>query len=199
MMHLSQKDRARLHAVEHTAAARTQAQFALVAVHISDRYGLYPLIYAAVAGMTVLGALALFWPELSLRSAFYAAAITSATIALLLDWLPLRLLCVPRHAQHARAREMAHRAFAARVLAQTDHRPGIIFFVSLAERYVEVVTDRDVDLKVPQKVWDAIIADFTDAARKGHVADGLAYAIGDCIRVLETHYPPKMSGPELIY
>ena len=107
------------------------------------------------------------------------------------EWLPLRLLLVPRHAKHWECWEMAHRSFAARVLAQTDRKTGILLFVSLGERYVEVVTDRDVDLHVQQSTWDAVIADFTRAAKQGRLADGLVAAVDACTKVLETHYPAK--------
>jgi putative membrane protein len=100
-------------------------------------------------------------------------------------------MLVPRHAKHWECWELAHRSFASRVLAQTDRKTGILLFVSLGERYVEVVTDRDVDLKVPQSAWDAIIKDFTAAAKQKRLADGLVAAVEACTKVLETHYPAK--------
>ncbi|MDE2133773.1 MAG: TPM domain-containing protein [Alphaproteobacteria bacterium] len=189
--HLSADDHKRLSAALTGAAKRTKARFELVTVPISDRYALYPIVYGAIVGLTVLGALALFRPELSLRWGFLAAALAFAASSLLFEWLPLRLLLVPKRVKHSHAQAMAHHAFAARVLAQTDLKPGIVFFVSLGERYVQVVADHDVHRHVGQANWDTIIADFTDAARKGRAADGLLGAIEACTKVLETHYPPE--------
>ena len=191
MTHLSHDEHTRLHTACEAAEKRTKARFELVTVPVSDRYASYPLLYGAAAGLTALGALALFWPEFSLRAGFIAAAAMFAAVSLVFDWLPLRLLLVPKHIKHAHARSLAHHAFAARVLAQTDRKPGIVLFFSLGERYVEVVTDRDVDLKVPQGTWDTVIADFTRAAKEGRVADGLVAAVEACIKVLVTHYPAK--------
>ncbi|MDE2185012.1 MAG: TPM domain-containing protein [Alphaproteobacteria bacterium] len=190
MKHLTHDERARLHAACEASEARTSARLVAVAVPVSDRYALFPLVYAGVAGLTVVGAMALFWPALPLREAFFAAAVAAAVVAFVLDWLPLRLMSVPRHIKHAHARDMAHRAFAARILAQTDRKIGILLFVSLGERYVEVVTDRDVDLRVPQETWDAIIARFTAEAKNGRIAEGLLDATEACTKVLEEHYPP---------
>ena len=189
--HLKADEHKRLSAALAEAEKRTKARFELVTVPVSDRYALYPLIYGAVVGLAVLGALALFWPDLTLRTGFYAAAGSFAAASFLFEWLPLRLLLVPRHAKHWECWEMAHRSFAARVLAQTDRKTGILLFVSLGERYVEVVTDRDVDLHVQQSTWDAVIADFTRAAKQGRLADGLVAAVDACTKVLETHYPAK--------
>ena len=189
--HLSSDERARLHAAEQAAEARTSARLAVVTVPISDRYKLYPVIFGAIAAMAVLAALALFWSALALRTGFFISAVAFAAVSFLFEWLPLRLMLIPKHAKHWECWELAHRSFASRVLAQIDRKPGIVLFVSLGERYVEIVTDRDVDLRVPQSTWDAVIADFTDAARKGRVADGIAGAVEACAKVLETHYPAK--------
>jgi putative membrane protein len=189
--HLSRDERARLHAACEAAEKRTSARFELVTVPVSDRYALYPIVHGAVVGLTALGALALFWPELSLRMGFLAAAGAFAASSFLFEWLPLRLMLVPRHAKHWECWELAHRSFASRVLAQSDRKTGILLFVSLGERYVEVVTDRDVDLKVQQSTWDAIIKDFTAAAKQKRLADGLVAAVEACTKVLATHYPAE--------
>lgn len=187
--HLTADDHKRLSAALAEAATHTCARFELVSVHVSDRYALFPLVYGAVAGLTALGAQALFWPALPLRTGFFVAVVVFAAVAFLLDWLPLRLLSVPRRIKHAHARDMAHRAFAARVLAQPDRKPGVVFFVSLGERYVEIVTDRDVHQRVLQPAWDAIVADFARAAKERRVADGLLAATDACTKVLAEHYP----------
>ena len=187
--HLSADDHKRLSAALAEAEKRTSARFELVTVPLSDRYALYPIIYGAIVGLAVLGTLALFWPELSLRTGFFATSLAFVASSLLLEWRPLRLMIVPGHVKRSHALALAHHAFAARVLAQADRKPGIAFFVSLGERYVEVVTDREVHQRAPQETWDAIIADFTDAARKDRVADGLIGAVESCTKVLATHYP----------
>jgi putative membrane protein len=186
---LGHDERVKLHEAVEAAEARTSARLAVVTVPVSDRYALYPMIFGGIAALAVFAALALFWHRLPLREAFFITAVICAAVTFLMDWLPLRLMLVPRHAKNWECWELAHRSFASRILAQTDRKTGIVFFVSFGERYVEVVTDRDVDLKVPQEIWDKIIADFTAAAKKGRVAEGLFAAVEACTKVLEQHYP----------
>jgi putative membrane protein len=189
--HLSADDHKRLSAALAEAAKRTSARFELVTVPLSDRYALYPIVYGAIVGLAVLGALALFWPELSLRTGFFATSLAFLASSLLLEWRPLRLMVVPGHVKHSHALALAHHAFAARVLAQADRKPGIVLFVSLGERYVHVLADREVHQRVPQETWDAVIADFTRAAKQRRVPDGLVAAVDACTKVLTTHYPPS--------
>jgi putative membrane protein len=191
VMGLSHDDHKRVTAALAEAAKRTSARFEVVTVPLSDRYALYPIVYGAVAGLAVFGAIALFWSDVTLRTGFYATALAFVAVSLLLEWRPLRLMIVPKRAKHSHAAAMAHHAFAATILAQSERKPGVALFASLGERYVQVIADREVHSRVPQETWDAIVADFTDAARKGRIADGLLGAVESCTKVLEQHYPAE--------
>jgi putative membrane protein len=175
------------------ARGRTSARLALTVVYVSDKYPLYSLVYGALAGIAVLGALALGWPNLPLRDGFYAAVGATIVVTALFDIMPLRLKFIPRHAKFWECWELAHRSFAARILAQNDRKTGILIFVSLGERYIEVVTDRDVDRHIPQSVWDALIKDFTTAAKRRRIGEGLIAAVENATKVLEQHYPAQRS------
>ncbi len=190
MTKLSHEQRSALHQACEAAEKRTSARLVVVTVPISDRYHLYPLVYGGITAVTVFAILALAFQQMALREAFFITAVIAALVTFALDWMPLRLKLVPRHAKNWECWELAHRSFASRILAQNDRKTGIVLFVSFGERYVEVVTDRDVDLKVPQSTWDAIIKEFTAAAREGHVGEGLTAAVEACTKVLEQHYPP---------
>ena len=190
-MKLTHEERKRLQDACGAAEARTNARLAVVTVPVSDHYHLYPFVYGGITAISVLAVLTLLLPGLPLTAAFVIAAATAAYVMFLLEWMPVRLLCVPRHAKNWECWELAHRAFAARILAQTERKPGIMLFVSFGERYVEVVTDRDVDLRVPQSAWDAIIAEFLSHARQGTVGAALLNAVESCAKVLEQHYPPQ--------
>jgi putative membrane protein len=190
-MKLSHEERRKLQDACGAAEARTGARLAVVTVPVSDRYALYPLVWGGITAVAVFAGLALFWHRLPIREAFFITALISAAVTFLLDWMPVRLMLVPRHAKTWECWELAHRSFAARILAQTERKPGILLFVSLGERYVEVVTDRDVDLRIPQSVWDAIVAEFLAHAKRGHVAEALLAAVESCTKVLERHYPAE--------
>jgi putative membrane protein len=188
---LTHEERKQLQDALGVAEARTSARFALVTVPVSDRYALYPLVFGGIAVMAVFAGLALFWHRLPLREAFFLTAVIGAATVFLLDWLPLRLRLIPRHAKNWECWELAHRSFASRILAQTERKTGILLFVSFGEHYVEVVTDRDVDLRIPQSVWDAIINDFLEGAAKGRLGPSLLAAVEACLKVLEQHYPAE--------
>jgi putative membrane protein len=186
---LTQVDHARIHAAIAAVERRTSAIFALAVVPLSERYLLYPLVWGAALSLAATGALALLHPELGIGVGFIVDAALFIVLSLILDWRPLRLRLVPRRVRHAHARQLAHREFAARILANAQHRNGVLFFISLGERYVEVIADRDIHARVPAGTWDRIVADFITAVKAGRSADGFVSAIEACATVLETHYP----------
>ncbi len=191
MQKITNEQRANLKAALGAAEKRTSARIAVATVPISDHYKLYPLVYGGLVGVLVLAVLAFFWPQMALRNAFLITIVTSGVVMFLLDFWPLRLAAVPRHAKLWECWELAHRAFASRVLAQNDRKTGILLFVSLGEHYVEVVTDRDVDRHIPQTTWDAIIKAFLAEAKQGRVGEALPKMVEAATQVLEPHYPPQ--------
>lgn len=186
---LSTAERERIHAATAAVERRTSALFALTIVPVSERYLLFPLVWGAVLALAATGVLALLRPDLGIGLGFVINAALFIVLSLVLDWLPLRLMLVPRRAKHAHARQLAHREFAARILANVQHRNGVLFFVSLGERYVEIIADRDIHARVPEGAWDKIVADFIAAVKAGRLADGFIAALDACAALLETHYP----------
>jgi putative membrane protein len=187
MPRLTRDDQAVIRAALNQAEARTHARFAISVIPVSDRYLAYPLAWSGLLAMLAGGVLAALCPEMTLRMAFLIEAAVFAVATLALDWLPLRLLLVPRALQHRRAQALAHREFAAHILS--SGRSGMLFFVSLGERYVEILADRTVHERVGEKTWNEIVDAFAANARQGKVLEGLLAAVERCADLLETHFP----------
>ena len=193
MAKLSASDHARLAQAADAVRAKTSVRFELLVVAVSDRYALYPVAYGAFAALIAGGALALFASHVSLRDGFGLEALVFVATSLLFEWLPLKLLLVPRRMKHERARQLAHRAFAARILAAQERRTGMVFFAALGERTVELVTDDALDRRIGQARWNAIVADVTAQAKAGRVVDGLEQAIAACGTALAEHFAATLS------
>ena len=188
-MKLSQQERQRIDAASAAAEARTQARFVSVVLPASERYTLYPPLWGAMIALMAGACLALAKPELSLRLGILIEAAVFAAFALAFDWFALRLLLVPKRVKHEHARNLAHREFAARILA--PGREGILFFVSLGERYVEILATREIHARVGEAAWNAIVVDFTAAAKAGRIADGAVAATEACAGHLAAHFPKE--------
>jgi putative membrane protein len=195
MKQISEEDRHRLNDAVDAIKRRTSAHFALVVTPVSDRYSHYPLLWAAAITLVTGGVLGIVWQQLELRTGFLIEAATLASLALIFDWLPLRLLLVPARIKREHCVDLAHREFAARILADSEHRPGMLFFVSLGERYVEILADNALHIRVGEDVWGRIVADFVTALQADRlIIDGLIASLDACGSLLGKHYPPSVVG-----
>jgi putative membrane protein len=167
----------------------TAANLCVVVTRVSDRYSLYPVAWAAI-GAILLGALAsLLRPETASRTTIAIQLWFMIAMTLLLEWLPLRLSIVPKRVKHAHAWQLAHREFNAHAMANPNQRHRILLFVSLGERYVEIVADHETHALAPAGTWDKIVVEFLANVKAGRVADGVLAAIAAFGAILKEHHP----------
>jgi putative membrane protein len=116
-------------------------------------------------------------------------AAVAAVLALL--WLvpALRIHLVPWQMRHRAARDNARRQFLGRNVHRTAGRTGVLIFVSLTERYAEVIADVGIGSRVDPLLWEDTIRDLTAHARQEKLADGFVQAIGSVGAVLAEHFP----------
>lgn len=165
------------------------ANLCVVVTPVSDRYSLYPIAWAAI-GAILLGALvSLLRPETASRTTIAIQMWFMIVMTLLLEWLPLRLSIVPERVKHAHARQLAHREFSAHAMANPKQQHRILLFVSLGERYVEIVADHETHALAPAGAWNKIVDEFLATVKAGRVADGVVAAIASCAAILKEHHP----------
>jgi putative membrane protein len=188
MAMISDEDRARIADAIRAAEARTSGEIFCVLAQRASGYGLAPLGWAAALALIVPLPLIYLttWPA-SVIYALQLAAFVAAAIVLSRPRLRLRL--VPKWARHDRVHSTAMRQFWAQRLHKTQARTGVLIFVSLAERYAEIIADAGINEKVSPVVWDNTVAALTAAVKDGRIGDGFVAAIAQCGAVLAEHFP----------
>ena len=122
---------------------------------------------------------------------------TFIVLALLFEFVPsLHLMLVPKGLKHARASRLAHAQFYAQGVNRTQHHSGVLLFVSLAERYVEIVADQGIHEKIGEDRWREIVALFVQQVSEGEVTDGFVAAIHACGAAMAEHYPPGSAAAD---
>jgi uncharacterized membrane protein len=89
----------------------------------------------------------------------------------------------------ASARERAVALFGKLRVWDTEHNNGILIYLLLAERAIEIIADRGIDRHADPTAWDGIAADMQDAFRGGDFASGLDRAIDAADALLVRHFP----------
>jgi putative membrane protein len=199
MIHFSSDDKARITAAIHAAEKNTSGEFVAVVAHASDHYIVLPLLWSAILALLFPGACLLAGVSLQWVHIYQLQLLVFLVLAGLLLFVPdLHLKLIPTHVKHARASRLAEAQFYRQGVQLTPHHCGVLLFVSLAERYVEIVADKGIHEKLGEARWKGIIDAFVTEVRQGRVVDGFVAAIGACGAAMAEHYPPDPSEtPEL--
>jgi uncharacterized membrane protein len=89
----------------------------------------------------------------------------------------------------ATARERAMAMFGKLRVWDTEHNNGVLVYLLLAERAIEIVADRGLDRFVATEEWKAIVARMSDAFREERFEDGLTQALEEVSALLVQHFP----------
>jgi uncharacterized membrane protein len=89
----------------------------------------------------------------------------------------------------ATARERALMLFGKLRVWDTAHDNGVLIYLLLAERAIEIVADRGIDAHMSADRWTAMTGRMSAAFRQGRFEDGLTQALEEVSALLVEHFP----------
>ncbi|MFB3818297.1 MAG: TPM domain-containing protein [Candidatus Methylomirabilales bacterium] len=98
-----------------------------------------------------------------------------------LDFLPLLRGLAPR--------ERALELFSLLRVWDTEENTGVLLYVQLVDRDIEVVADRGIAHRIAQPEWDAICRRMEEAFRARRFLAGALEGIREVTRLLAQHFP----------
>jgi uncharacterized membrane protein len=90
--------------------------------------------------------------------------------------------------RNASVRERAVTMFGKLRVWDTEHNNGVLIYLLLAERAIEIVADRGLTQHVPQATWDTLLDGMRNAFRAKRVEEGLAQAVDAVDALLVAHF-----------
>jgi hypothetical protein len=88
------------------------------------------------------------------------------------------------------ARERAIDVFSHLRIWDTERNNGVLIYLLLADRDVEIVADRGIDAKVGPEEWERICRGMEAAFRQADFEAGVVAGIREVTRHLAVHFPP---------
>src|SRR6266513_1544178 len=76
----------------------------------------------------------------------------------------------------------------------TAHNNGVLIYLLLADRDVEIVADRGIDVKVGADGWEKICKEMETDFRAGNFAGGVIKGIQAVSKQLAAHFPKQGGG-----
>jgi putative membrane protein len=197
---VTKSDRHAVVAAIKIAELKTSGEIMVVVAKQSDDYVHVPIHIAAGMALAVPFVLpwaARFfpWASVTLWWVFAVQLILFIVVALVLSQSWFRYLVTPRRLM----RKYAHRNAATQFLAVNAHstggRTGVLIFVSLLERYVEIVADTAIAAKVSHADWQRIVEQMLPLLKADKLTDALVLAVEHSGDKLAKHFPPSTTNP----
>ncbi len=92
-------------------------------------------------------------------------------------------------------RQRAAELFVRLGVHSTEEHSGILIYVQLLDRRVEILADTGIAAKVPQAEWDAICRAMEAAFAAGRWREGAVAAVARAGELLATHFPARAENP----
>ena len=101
---------------------------------------------------------------------------------------PLRVM------RHLTPRERALEVFGLLRVWDTEENAGVLIYLLLADRDVEIVADRGIDRAVNDAAWQAICTRMETSFREGRFAEGVVTGVVEISALLAQHFPRTGTG-----
>ena len=174
------------------AEATTSGEIVVAVVPSSDHYPRAELLAALTVGIPVAVAVTLasgpdsVWRFLPIMVLCVLACLTAVR-----RWPLLKRPFISRAVCHEEVRQRAIQGFYDYRLYQTRDATGVLLFLSLLERRVELLADTGLDDRVPAGTWERVVETLTAALRARDHLPGIVRAIEQIGQILATHAPPR--------
>ncbi|HUP96317.1 MAG TPA: TPM domain-containing protein [Usitatibacter sp.] len=87
------------------------------------------------------------------------------------------------------SRERAREVFALQGVWNTEQNNGVLIYLLLADRKVEIVADRGVDAKVGPQEWQRIVGAMEAHFGSGRFTEGALAGVREVSAILARHFP----------
>lgn len=192
---LTPEDEARIGAAIAAAEAATAGEIVAIVAPSSSGGGYFAVLWSALAALFVP------WPFIyftwwTMQSVFLLQMLVFVVLVSILSRGPVERWIVPGAVARRWAHQRAVDQFLSQNLHTTTGRTGVLIFVSVAERYAEILADTNINAKVPAGTWQSIVDQLTAQIAEGRAADGFVAAIEEAGRLLAAHFPPDSHNPD---
>jgi len=92
------------------------------------------------------------------------------------------------------ARARAIEIFAELGVWDTERNNGVLLYLLLADRDVEIVADRGFNGKVSAEEWERVCRRMESALREGRHADAVIDGVQSLSSIIARHFPPRPGG-----
>ena len=192
---LSDQELASVAEAIRAAETRTNGEIVTVVAGRSEHYAWPALLGVGLIALLLPGLAVPYLGIVAAGDLFFIQLITFAVLGGLLLIQRLRVALIPDAMKRAAGAARAREQFIERGLHLTQGRTGILIFVSVAERYVEILADEGINSKVDPATWQDLVDTLIEDIHRGRVVEGFRKTVESVGAILADHVPADGKNP----
>ena len=188
------------------AEKNTSGEIATAFINESDDYAKYELFFALIIGFIYFAILLmfsgkvedaiqnLFWSYTSNYLIMFYGFSTFIVISIfyfIANISQIDRLIVPKKVMEEKVKNRATRYFVESGVYETRDRTGILIFISVLERRIELIADSGINEKIAQSKWNDIVTHIINGVKDKKLSNNLIEAIDECGKLLSKYFPIK--------
>ncbi len=169
---------------------KSSAELVAVITDFSSSYNLLILIFSLVFTF-LISLISLYFNANTIMFFEIQLSTFAFFIFLFHNFKKYFLSLLPKKYKYKKASKKAKEEFIKQGLYDTQTKLAIMFFVSIEEKYVEIITDKNVKEKIADSYWQDIVNQFIKDVKKKEFVKGYETAIKSCSEILIKNFPIK--------
>lgn len=155
----------------------------------SGNYKYFSLLSASIFSLLVPFFIIMKQPFIDALFVYQMQAIVFVILFLLLNIDNILIIILPKSILSQKAKLKAYETFAIPGLHKTSNHQAVMIYVSVYERYVQILTDSAVSSKINDDIWQDTIDEFTIKVKNKEFEKGFTETIEKIGKILIEKFP----------
>jgi len=189
MHHISTETKQKIEEAVFTIEKKTSSELVAVVTQKSGDYLYITVLMTSLISLLVPFGLLFISPDMEVKSVYEIQLLSFMIVLLLLTMQSVLYSVLPKTLLVKAAKLKAYETFQILGLQKTSNYQGVMIFVSLYEKYIEIIVDSAISAKIDNIRWKNTIDAFLENVKNDKFEEGYIQAINEIGAVLEVYFP----------
>ncbi|WP_321313085.1 TPM domain-containing protein [Halarcobacter sp.] len=187
-MYLNINEKEQIQEEIKTLETKSSAELVAVITKYSSSYRFETLVFSLL--ISVFISIILLFADIDTIKFFQIQVLSFfALFFLTSSFKKILLTFLPKKYKYEKASINAKKEFYNLGIKDTKTKLGIMFYVSIEEKYVEIITDTGIKSKISDNYWQDIVNEFIKDVKNNQFSIGYKKAIKECSETLIKSFP----------
>jgi len=189
MHHISNETKEKIQKAIFETEKKTSSELVAVVTQKSGDYLYISLLITSFASLLVPFGFLFFAPDTEAKSIYEIQLLSFMLLLLILNIPNVLYVLLPKTVLIKAAKLKAFETFRILGLQKTSNYQAVMIFVSLYEKYIEIVADSAISAKIDNALWQSTIDTFLENVQNDKLEEGYIQAISEIGAILVEYFP----------